>query len=173
MDTSVSGFINAIKANQGGAQDQSQPQDNTSVDSFIQSIKSNQQDTDTPQGDPSDLSDIPTDVRNASELTGKDYDSGYCESFVEQAAGIQPQGATALDAWNNFVQNGKAYQNANEAPAGSFIYFNDPNQPDGHVGISEGNGNFISATYNGVREDNLQDWEKQTGQQPLGYAIPQ
>ena len=52
------------------------------------------------------------------------------------------------------------------------VYFspNASNEGYGHTGVYSGNGQMISATDNGVKQSNLGDWLKQTGQKILGYV---
>jgi hypothetical protein len=109
--------------------------------------------------DPADL------ARAKAELGKKEY-IGYCQSFVEQATGSGWQGSSATDAWNR-AQN--KVQGLQGVQPGDPVYFQDPNNPDGHVGIMDQGNNFVSATDNGVEENNLNDWIKLTGQTPLGY----
>lgn len=112
----------------------------------------------------------PQDLALAKKELGKQEYIGYCETFVEKATGSGNQGATASDAWNN--QQDKAIQGLEGVRPGDKIYFSDPNNPAGHVGLADQGGNFVSATDNGIQENNINDWMKTTGQQALGY-IPQ
>jgi hypothetical protein len=114
------------------------------------------------------------DFSNASSKIGNQDENGYCETFAEQMANLPNMGATAADAWDNFVQKGKASADVSKAPGGSLIYFS-PDQSNGyagHVAITDGKGNIIGATYNGVQPDTLENWMNTTGQKPLGYVVP-
>lgn len=117
---------------------------------------------------------MPQDVRNAEEVTGTHDLDGWCEHAVEQWDNLPNMGRTANEAWQNWSSQGKAYQNIDQAPVGSLIYFapDQSNRGAGHVAISLGKGNMISATYQGVRQDNVNDWMTRTGQQPLGFVVP-
>ena len=79
---------------------------------------------------------------------------------------------SAIEAWQQ--QQKKAVQGINGLREGDAVYFtpNSSNDGSGHTGIYTGNGRFISATYNGVEENDLQEWQNRTGQNVLGY-IPQ
>lgn len=103
------------------------------------------------------------------------YDN-YCEQFAEQAvyghASLYP---TAADAYANYKIQGVANDgNITKAPQGALVYFapDASNSGEGHVGISDGNGNFVSATSNGVKTISIKQWESQTGQSPLGWVTP-
>jgi len=116
----------------------------------------------------------PVDIKNAKQLMDnppEDY-AGKCQRFVEQAA----YGKTGLEysantAWQN-AQN--KVESLNGIKKGDLIYFspNESNDYDGHVGIYEGNGKFISARDDGIKSDSIDNWRNQTNQIPLGY-IPQ
>lgn len=114
----------------------------------------------------------PQDVMQAQQDTGSQADNGECERFVEKEVygktGLFPSASAAADY---YAQNGQLKSGLDGARPGDLVYFQDPNQPDGHVGIlSDNKGNFISATYNGVQTNNLNDWMQQTGQQILGHV---
>lgn len=99
--------------------------------------------------------------------------AGLCEAWAEQQAyGHQGIFPTALAGAQHFAQSGQLNPNITKAPKGALIYFSDPNQSDGHVGIADGKGNFTSATYNGIQTNPLTAWQQSTGQRALGYVIP-
>lgn len=114
----------------------------------------------------------PQDISNAKQDLGDQSFAGWCESFAEKMAGKPNMGKSASEAWDNFVSQGKAQTDLGNIQPGNLIYFapDESNQGDGHVGIYEGDNKFISATYAGVQEWDLNDWQKQTGQQILGYV---
>lgn len=118
--------------------------------------------------------DIPMDVRVAKDVTGQHDFDGYCESAVENWMGLPNMGTTAANAFYNWSDKGKVIDDYQKAPAGSLIYFapDASNQYSGHVGINEGNGMMMSATYGGVREDNINEWINSTGQSVLGAVQP-
>jgi len=98
----------------------------------------------------------------------------FCQKFVEQAtlghSGVYP---SAIAAWN--AQQDKARPGLNGINTGDLVYFA-PDQSNGnfgHTGIYTGNGNFVSATDNGVKQLGIGDWMKSTGQRPLGYIPSQ
>ncbi len=122
------------------------------------------------------LDDAAIHVQNAQNNIGDQSYNGLCEGFAEEQTfgkrGLYP---SAADAWNAYEQNGQATKgNIIDAPKGALVYFSadQSNNGDGHVGISDGNGNFISATSNGVQQIPINDWVKMTGQTPLGYVTP-
>jgi NlpC/P60 family len=81
--------------------------------------------------------------------------NGLCERFVENAFGTQGQYATAQAAYNAL------HTSTNWSPnIGSLVWFvpNASNGEAGHVGIYIGNGQFISATDNGVQIYDLTYW---------------
>lgn len=107
---------------------------------------------------------------------GSQDDNGMCQRFVEKQTygrtGIFP---TAVNAWENYAKNGQAFSgDVNKSPAGSLVYFapDNSNGNAGHVGISDGKGNMVSATYNGVEKSNISNWISSTKQQPLGFVKP-
>lgn len=121
----------------------------------------------------SSSSQTPQDVLQAQGQMGSQDENGECQQFVEQMttghSGIFP---SATAAANYYQQNGQM-KPISQAKPGDMIYFSDPSQPDGHVGIiSDTNGDFVSATYNGVQTNNLQSWLNETGQQVLGVVTP-
>lgn len=104
-----------------------------------------------------------------SQLGRKEY-IGYCQAFVEAASGGGWKGSSATDAWNR--QQDTAVQGLGGVQPGDKVYFNNPKDPNGHVGIMDRGNQFVSATDNGIEENDIGDWSKRTGEQPLGY-IPQ
>ena len=104
-------------------------------------------------------------------LGAKDY-IGYCESFVEKVTGEGWKGTSAVDAWNN--QKSQAVQGLQGVKPGDAVYFagDASNGYNGHTGIYAGNGQFVSATDNGIQQYDLGAWIKSTGQKLLGY-VPQ
>jgi hypothetical protein len=82
---------------------------------------------------------------------GRDY-IGWCERFVENMFGTSGRFATAWTAANAITSS-----HSLAAPAGTMVFFRpDPsNVMAGHVGISLGDGRFVSATNNGVTVDRL------------------
>lgn len=113
----------------------------------------------------------PADLLAAKSQLGKQEYINYCETFVEKATGSGNEGATADQAFYN-QPNAVHDPTLQGAKPGDEVYLSDPTNPAGHTGIMDTGGNFISATDNGVQENNLSDWERETNQTPLGY-IPQ
>lgn len=138
----------------------------TKMNPYLKIIKNNPQ---TATEDALNAGADPADLARAKAQLGEQAYIGYCQSFVEQATGSGWQGSSASDAWErsqNKIQGLQGMQ------PGDLIYFNDPNNPDGHVGIADKNNQFVSATDNGIQENDINNWEQETGQSPLGY-IPQ
>lgn len=130
---------------------------------------------------PSDSAFTPIDYGNnnpvvskAQQFSGNNDYNGLCETFAEHILGTPAMGPTAAAAWDNWQKQGKAYADPDKAPAGSLVYFaaDNSNEDAGHVAISDGKGSIIGATDNGVKKYSLQEWVKQTGQQPLGFVVP-
>lgn len=107
----------------------------------------------------------------ASQYLGTQDYRNYCEAFVEQITqgktGMYP---SAISAWVN--QQKTAVQGLQGIQPGDTVYFsaNKSNGGYGHTGIYIGNNQFISATYNGVKTEDLTKWQQSTGQQLLGYV---
>lgn len=126
-----------------------------------------------------DTVDLPVITKNASSEQPKTPDDNYdglCEKYAEEQvygkAGLYP---SAADAWNTYVKNGQAFEGTGGMQAGSLVYFSpdSSNSGYGHVGVADGKGNFTSATYHGVKTENIEDWQKSTGQKVLGWVAPQ
>ena len=116
------------------------------------------------------LQTTPADVRNAESQLGSSDFNGWCQAFVEESTmGKRGTYPSAIDAW--VKQQDKARPGLAGIMPGDPIYFspNKSNRGFGHTGIYMGNGQFISATDNGVQENSLNDWQNMTGQQVLGY----
>lgn len=112
-------------------------------------------------------------LQRASQYIGSQAFDDLCQEFVEQAAyGSTGHYASAIDAWNKQQQN--AVSGTNGIQPGDLVYFapDQSNNYYGHAGIYTGNNQFVSATNNGVQYNDLNSWQKGTGQRLLGY-IPQ
>lgn len=108
-----------------------------------------------------------------SALGSQDY-NGYCQTFVGDVTGNATWGTSALDAWQN--SQDRAVQGLDGIKEGDLVYFvgNSPDAPggtyeNGHTGIYTGNGQFVSATNNGVQENDLGQWINDNNQSILGY----
>ena len=98
--------------------------------------------------------------------------AGYCLQWVDDQQGNKNRQPTAYADYQANAQQGNINQSSDNIPKGARVYFS-PDQSNGnmgHVGISNGDGTFTSATDNGVQTFSLADWEKYTGQKYLGYA---
>lgn len=120
----------------------------------------------------------PQDVQTADSQQGSQDLNGFCETAVEQWAGLPKMGATATDAWNNFVSQKKASAGIQGAQPGDLLYFgaNDGNSNEGHAALfegydSKGNPMMISATNNGVQRSDVNHWSQNVAPL-LGYVHP-
>lgn len=117
----------------------------------------------------------PQDVTNAQQELGKHEDAGLCLSFAQDMAGVPHQDATAIDNFNDYAGQGKAYTGTQGIQPGDFVYFE--NGGAGHVGIVSGFDNsgqptFVSATDNGIQEMGINDWANYAGQTYVGFTNP-
>jgi len=112
----------------------------------------------------------PRDLEIARKYLGNKNFAGYCQRFVRQVTGGRTTGASAIQAWNNAPQ--KVQGTTSGIQPGDLVYFspNASNKGYGHTGIYAGNGNFVSATDNGIKETGIMGWLKSTGQKLLGYV---
>ena len=154
-----------------------QGQQDAPASSFSQAVQDLTQGDSQPQSEslPTTQQNSPTDVSSAQQDIGNlDYNN-LCEKFVEQKiygkTGIYP---TAIDAWTDYAKRGLAQPgDISKAPAGSMIFFyqDNSNGNDGHVALTDGNGNMIGATTSqGIQESSIADWIARTGQKPLGFV---
>lgn len=97
--------------------------------------------------------------------------AGYCLKWVDDQQGSTNRLPTAYADYQSKAQAGNMNDSDNP-PVGARVYFapDQSNKNMGHVGISQGNGKFTSATDNGIKTFSLQDWEKYTGQKFLGWS---
>lgn len=113
----------------------------------------------------------PDSLVNAKKLMGspdEDY-RGFCQRFAEYAAfGKKDITESAIKFWNDAPEKTEGFKGLKK---GDLIYFDKhrSNKGFGHVGVYEGNGNFISATDSGIESQSLDSWVNKTGQRPLGY----
>lgn len=118
------------------------------------------------------MSSVQNILNTASNYLGTTDYNNYCEAFVEQSmlghTGVYP---SAASAWQS-QQGSGAVQGTNGIQPGDSVYFapDASNNYYGHTGIYAGNGQFISATYNGVKQEDIGKWMQSTGQKLLGYV---
>jgi cell wall-associated NlpC family hydrolase len=74
---------------------------------------------------------------------------GVCETAVENAYGNTFRYGSALQDWNTAVNQGRAHRGDLHAPRGALVFW-DISKPDGHVGISRGDGTFVATDVNGA-----------------------
>jgi Domain of unknown function (DUF4189)/NlpC/P60 family len=81
--------------------------------------------------------------------------NGQCEVFVENSFGTQYQAPDAQTAFNRYHTSTDWNPNI-----GSLVFFvpNNGNGNNGHVGLYVGDGQFISATYSGVKLEDMSAW---------------
>lgn len=112
-------------------------------------------------------------MNNLTSYLGSQAFNDMCQKFVEQMtlghSGVYP---SAIAAWN--ANAPKAYSGLQGANPGDIVYFspNAGNGNNGHTGIYLGNNQFISATDQGVKKTDINQWMQATGQKLLGY-LPQ
>jgi hypothetical protein len=75
--------------------------------------------------------------------------AGYCLRFVQDAAQAAGVPVTRVGSAIAAEQEGSVNPSCN-APAGSFVYFDTSWDPNGHVGISNGDGTMTSGLASGV-----------------------
>lgn len=107
---------------------------------------------------------------SADAAIGDQNDNGFCQRFVEkQLTGHAGIYTSATVAYKDQLQKGNINSDFSKMQPGDALYFEDPSQPDGHVGIVDGPDSMVSATSNGVQPSKISDWLKATGQRPLGF----
>ena len=112
----------------------------------------------------------PSLLDQASQYLNKNQFIGLCEAFVEKMTkGVEGIYKDASTAWN---QQASKVTGLTGVKPGDAVYFapDASNGYNGHTGVYEGNNQFVSATYNGVKQYDLNDWQKMTGQKLLGYV---
>lgn len=110
----------------------------------------------------------------ANTLGSQLYDD-LCEMYAELATtGTSGHYPSAINAWNSQQKSAIPGSSLAGIKPGDVVYFsaNAGNNYFGHAGIYMGNGQFESATDNGVGVKNINDWSNATGQSVLGY-VPQ
>ncbi|BBY00172.1 hypothetical protein [Mycobacterium seoulense] len=72
-----------------------------------------------------------------------------CEAFVEQAYNHAFRYPSAMDAFNDFNRKGLIHTNADNIPEGALVFTSNPgfDHGTGHVMLSEGNGQYLTANY--------------------------
>ena len=101
--------------------------------------------------------------------------AGLCLKWVDDQQGNTNRQPTAIADFQSQKQAGNIKTDIKNIPLGARVYFapDDSNGQNGHVGIAQGNGKFISATDNGIKTFSIADWERYTGQSYIGYAPAQ
>lgn len=102
-----------------------------------------------------------------------------CERYGElMTTGKVGQFASAADAAQHYAKTGALQQGfGNAKPGKTLVYFSDPNQPFGHVGVFQGfspSGAPLmrSATGMGIRDSDINQWQQATNQKMLGTVTP-
>lgn len=72
-----------------------------------------------------------------------------CEAFVEQAYDHAFRYPSAIDAFNDFNRKGRIHADPYDIPAGALVFTSNPgfDNGTGHVMLSEGNGEYLTANY--------------------------
>lgn len=98
--------------------------------------------------------------------------AGYCLQWVDDQTGNSNRLPNAYADYQAKAQSGNIQTGTDNIPKGARVYFapDSSNGGMGHVGLSNGDGTFTSATDNGIKTFDIPDWEKYTGQKYLGYA---
>ena len=97
--------------------------------------------------------------------------AGYCLQYVDDKTDNSNRQQTAIQDYQVRSQAGSVNTSI-DIPKGARVYFN-ANQSNGgmgHVGLSNGDGSFTSATDDGVKTFSLKDWQRMTGQQFIGWS---
>lgn len=72
-----------------------------------------------------------------------------CEAFVEQAYNHAFRYPSAMDAFNDFNRKGQIHTSPDDIPSGALVFTSNPrfDNGTGHVMLSEGNGQYLTANY--------------------------
>lgn len=72
-----------------------------------------------------------------------------CEVFVEEAYEHAFRYPSAIAGFDDLKAKGQIHTNTDNIPAGALVFTSDPrfDQGNGHVMLSEGNGNYLTANY--------------------------
>ena len=97
--------------------------------------------------------------------------ANLCLKWVDDKQGNTSRQPTAIADFQANAQAGNI-STSNKIPDGARVYFSpDKSNGDaGHVGISNGDGSFTSATDNGIQTFKIADWERYTGQSYIGFS---
>ncbi len=98
-----------------------------------------------------------------------DGDQSFCETYVEDVAGVGWRGSSAIDAWGRWDERGAAHSGYPQRP-GDLVYFEWGK--NGHVGVYEGNGMMRSALHGGVQDMSISDYLQVNHASLLGYVEP-
>lgn len=125
------------------------------------------------------VNQVNTIISTARSLIGSSGYNGYCQRFVRncyEAAGIYANQVafTALEGWSMW----KVSTRQDNIPIGACVYFQGYGYSweYGHVAIYLGNGYVIDATYQGVSERKITNWQGylgwgyQAGIAPTGWV---
>lgn len=98
--------------------------------------------------------------------------AGYCLKWVDDQQGNNTNRQPTAYADYLLHQNEGDIATKGTPPKNARVYFgpNATNGEMGHVGISNGNGTFTSATDNGIQTFDIKAWEKYAGQTYIGYS---
>src|ERR1035437_639861 len=103
--------------------------------------------------------------------------AGECLRWVDDKQGNTSRQPAAIADFQANAQAGNI-STSDKIPSGARVYFAPdasnatPDYPNGagHVGISNGDGSFTSATDNGIKTFALKEWSKYSGQRFIGWS---
>lgn len=97
----------------------------------------------------------------------------FCEAAVEHAYGNTFHYGSALEDWNAAVSQGRAHRGDLHPPRGALVFW-DISEPNGHVGISRGDGTFVATdvnnNYTAIGAASLPNYPNYSNY--LGWATP-
>lgn len=103
----------------------------------------------------------------AFKMLGQDAFVNLCQGFVQSVGGSNGAFDSAIDAYKAQQQNAKP--GLQGAQLGDQVFFGPTkDNPYGHTGLISGDNTFVSATPTGIKNLNIADWEKYSGEQLLG-----
>lgn len=99
--------------------------------------------------------------------------SNQCLRFVDDQTGNKNRQPTAIADYQVNAQNNNI-KTSGTPPKGARIYFAPtPDNPDGHVMLSNGDGTGTGATTNqGIKTFSIKDWSTYASQKYIGWAPP-
>jgi hypothetical protein len=111
-------------------------------------------------------------VNVGKALNNNNY-SNECLAYVDDQQGNKNRQPTAIADYQVNANAGNI-QTKGTPPKGARVYFAPtPDNPAGHVALSDGGGSMTGATLDqGIETFKISDWEKYANQQYIGWAPP-